>query len=541
GLRLLVYINDITLPILVARMLSELHLGSFTTSNALMALVWYGGFSVWATIVEQNQIDYRDRVKLKIRLTLTAAIHQTALRKRTEADAYSCGIRETQLLATHLVGLTGCVWLPIRVAGGLYVFYRQVGWAVIPGIALTLAYLPLRKHLVRRSTQARSLAAEASSQRVQKLTQLVENIVPLRLLGWDRLLAQGVQSVREAEELPHTTDANVGASLLAFARSVCRSGGPLASLFLYSAYSLTSADGRVTAEGVYLVQAILRELFPLLIDVPHAFDSWWAAQRPYHQIEELLSESPTLSHPTSTTIRSANGSFTWSPSEPSDVDTRMPQRLANLSAFTVKLAFESWIIMEFHPILILSLLVVIAIMRFIVTVSRDPLAGYLAAQAEALPMIDEEYQDSITGAQTIRAFGAHDYAKERLGSRLSAYAQAQRAGDCVETWIDMTMSLLRCVVTSIAFATALVSAANGVAIDPTFMALVYWSITFLLARIQHLHVGVVGRTGAGKTSIVMALLGLLPHDSGSIVIDGIDTTTVPLNTLRERLAVMTRD
>ncbi|KAJ2372199.1 hypothetical protein H4S02_009288, partial [Coemansia sp. RSA 2611] len=170
----------------------------------------------------------------------------------------------------------------------------------------------------------------------------------------------------------------------------------------------------------------------------------------------------------------------------SDVDTRMPQRLANLSAFTVKLAFESWIIMEFHPILILSLLVVIAIMRFIVTVSRDPLAGYLAAQAEALPMIDEEYQDSITGAQTIRAFGAHDYAKERLGSRLSAYAQAQRAGDCVETWIDMTMSLLRCVVTSIAFATALVSAANGVAIDPTFMALVYWSITFLLARIQHL-------------------------------------------------------
>ncbi|KAJ2730506.1 ATP-binding cassette glutathione S-conjugate transporter ycf1 [Coemansia sp. BCRC 34962] len=996
GLRLLVYINDVTLPILVARMLGELHVNTFSMANALFALVLYGGFSVWATAVEQNQIDLRDRVKLKIRLTLTAAIHQSKLRKGTptNADMYSCGIRDTQQLATHIVSLTGAIWLPVRVFGGLYVFYQQVGWAVIPGIAITMVYLPLRKHLVRHSTRAHTLATEAGSQRVQKLTQLVENIVPLRILGWDRLLARGIQSVREKEELLHTTNANTTASLLAFARTVCRSGGPLASLFLYSAYSLASTSRLfVTAEQVYLVQAILRELFPLLIDVPHAFDSWWAARRPYEQIEQqLLSESPLEPVPTSTTIQIANGSFTWSAtgqvlsipkllveqgqliavvgrvgagksslllallgemhqasgqfhmnhkhayvsqvpwlmsttirdnilfglpfnetwyttvinvcelshdldqmphgdhttvgnsgmvlsggqrmrvalaravyarpdvlllddilasvdahvgkrlvgrvlspmgvlpdtarivvtqspsvlaiahgicvvshgrvcspqplaellsdmdflgaiggttssslppvfSEPAplatppnsgslrpaaidkahelvvapkrqpanqwqqylvpvrymwricggpvialhcatvamqciasrnaqlwlakpvplnhdteawhptlshfamcmiwwaadvtlelggqycteviwrqlmfvkshsellsstisaplsffssrplgrilslftesqqDVDTRMPQRLANLSAFAVKLAFESWIILEFHPALIVSLLIVIAIMRFIVTVSRGPLAVYLAAQTEALPMIDEEYQDTLTGAQTVRAFGAHDYAKLRLSSRLSAFASAQRAGDCVETWIDMTMSLLRCLVTSIAFAIALLSAANNVEIDPTFMSLVYWSITFLLARIQHLvrhshalhsslerasrfieftlmdsesdqhrtksgaipaqwptagaiefrnvsaryesewvldrmsfttgagrHVGVVGRTGAGKTSIVMALLGSLHPESGTITIDGIDTSTVPLDLLRERLAVV---
>ncbi|KAJ1896156.1 hypothetical protein LPJ71_006598, partial [Coemansia sp. S17] len=169
-----------------------------------------------------------------------------------------------------------------------------------------------------------------------------------------------------------------------------------------------------------------------------------------------------------------------------DVDTRMPQRLANLATFAVKLSFESWVILTFHPALVASVAAVIIAMRYIVTASRGPLAMYLAAQTDARPMIDEQYQEALAGAQTIRAFGAYDYAERMLSTRVSAFAGAQRAGDCVETWIDMAMSLLRCAVTSIAFAIALLGAANGVSIDPTYMSLVYWSITFLLARIQHL-------------------------------------------------------
>ncbi|KAJ1649475.1 hypothetical protein GGF38_006101, partial [Coemansia sp. RSA 25] len=171
-----------------------------------------------------------------------------------------------------------------------------------------------------------------------------------------------------------------------------------------------------------------------------------------------------------------------------DVDTRMPQRLANLATFAVKLAFESWVILTFHPTLVTSVLAVILAMRYIVTASRGPLAVYLAAQTDARPMIDEQYQETLAGAQTIRAFGehAHTYAAHKLSDRLSAFVGAQRAGDCVETWIDMAMSLLRCAATSVAFAIALLGAASGVSVDPTYMSLVYWSITFLLARIQHL-------------------------------------------------------
>ncbi|KAJ2053978.1 hypothetical protein H4S04_000313 [Coemansia sp. S16] len=1002
-------------------------------SRALIALSIYSVLSVIATVIEQNQIDIRDKVKLKIRIALTAAVHQSMLlgssssaeARRLDTDMYSCGIRNTQQLATHIVNLTGAIWLPVRVTAGLYVFYRQVGWAVVPGIAIVLLYLPLRKLLVSRSTRAQVQAAKASSQRVGLLTQLVENIIPLRMLGWDRLLADRIQGLRERDELKFTVESNMATSLLSFARTACRSGGPLGSLFIYSVYYLTSSGYLyVTADQVYIVQAILRELFPLLIDVPHAFDSWWAARRPYEQIEGLLllqtepsQESRSSVLPAEIAIQIVDGLFTWTltdadrtqtlsipkldvtqgqliavvgkvgagksslllallgemkqssgetrinhklkfahvsqtpwlmsttirdnilfglpydetwytkvidccelqhdidhlvlrdqtivgnggmalsggqrvrvalaravyarpqvillddilasvdanvgkrlvdrvlsplgllsgstcivvtqspavlaiaygvcvvfkgrvsaprtlnellsdtgtdfcamagistleppvlaeplvlatppnssslrsatidnvtdtvnvpatdlavktqsvyqwqqylvpvrymlrlcggsvvalhcltvaaqciasrkaqlwlakpiplvdeqaaqPWHPTmwhfamctawwmadvtlelggqwwtevvwrrsmfvkshgellhstaraplsffasmplgrilslftdsqlDVDTRMPQRLANLATFAVKLSFESWVILTFHPALVASVVAVIIAMRYIVTASRGPLAVYLAAQTDARPMIDEQYQEALAGAQTIRAFGAYDYAARMLSTRVSAFVGAQRAGDCVETWIDMAMSLLRCAVTSIAFAIALLGAANGISIDPTYMSLVYWSITFLLARIQHLvrhshalfssldraarfikftdmesetdlrdrkakdkvpehwpssgsivfskvcaryssvkssdwipvgelvlnqisftiesgqHVGIVGRTGAGKTSIAMALLGLLSPESGTITIDSIDITSVTLDILRERLAVV---
>ncbi|KAL9386523.1 hypothetical protein Peur_019647 [Populus x canadensis] len=51
-------------------------------------------------------------------------------------------------------------------------------------------------------------------------------------------------------------------------------------------------------------------------------------------------------------------------------------------------------------------------------------------------------------------------------------------------------------------------------------------------------VGVVGRTGAGKSSILNALFRLTPICSGCIVVDGLDITDVPVRDLRPRFAVV---
>mmetsp|Transcript_5514 Transcript_5514/g.18237 ORF Transcript_5514/g.18237 Transcript_5514/m.18237 type:complete len:375 (+) Transcript_5514:3652-4776(+) len=54
-------------------------------------------------------------------------------------------------------------------------------------------------------------------------------------------------------------------------------------------------------------------------------------------------------------------------------------------------------------------------------------------------------------------------------------------------------------------------------------------------------VGIVGRTGAGKSSILVALFRMGELRAGSITIDGIDTATLALYELRSRLAIIPQD
>ncbi|KAK0669314.1 P-loop containing nucleoside triphosphate hydrolase protein [Cercophora samala] len=54
-------------------------------------------------------------------------------------------------------------------------------------------------------------------------------------------------------------------------------------------------------------------------------------------------------------------------------------------------------------------------------------------------------------------------------------------------------------------------------------------------------VGVVGRTGAGKSSLTLALFRFLEARSGAIYIDGIDISKIKLHDLRSRLAIIPQD
>lgn len=55
------------------------------------------------------------------------------------------------------------------------------------------------------------------------------------------------------------------------------------------------------------------------------------------------------------------------------------------------------------------------------------------------------------------------------------------------------------------------------------------------------HVGVVGRTGAGKSSLTLALTRLIGVRDGRILVDGVDISTVKLDVLRRQIMVIPQD
>jgi ABC-type multidrug transport system fused ATPase/permease subunit len=64
-------------------------------------------------------------------------------------------------------------------------------------------------------------------------------------------------------------------------------------------------------------------------------------------------------------------------------------------------------------------------------------------------------------------------------------------------------------------------------------------LTFNIERNER--IGVVGRTGAGKSSLTLALFRFLEAREGSIHIDGLDISTINLHALRSRLAIIPQD
>ncbi|RFU80780.1 abc bile acid transporter [Trichoderma arundinaceum] len=153
-------------------------------------------------------------------------------------------------------------------------------------------------------------------------------------------------------------------------------------------------------------------------------------------------------------------------------------------------------------------------------------APYTALLTSQRPML-EHANSAATGLLTIRAFAKTKSYVERSFRDLNCLAETPReteeGEDAPEGWPKEGAVQVQGL--GIRYGSDLRSALNG--------------ISFSINPRQRL--GIVGRTGAGKTSLTSALLRFIDASEGRILIDGIDISTLKLGALRAAVAIIPQD
>ncbi|KVI03845.1 AAA+ ATPase domain-containing protein [Cynara cardunculus var. scolymus] len=160
---------------------------------------------------------------------------------------------------------------------------------------------------------------------------------------------------------------------------------------------------------------------------------------------------------------------------------------------------------------------------------------YMASSRELVRIVSIQkspiinlFGESIAGAATIRGFGQEKRFMKRNLYLLDCFARPFFCSIAAIEWLCLRMELI----STFVFAFCLVRYKEN-------LPVVLRGVTCEFPGGKK--IGIVGRTGSGKSTLIQALFRLIEPESGRIIIDNIDISSIGLHDLRGRLSIIPQD
>ncbi|KOO23503.1 multidrug resistance-associated protein 3, partial [Chrysochromulina tobinii] len=312
--------------------------------------------------------------------------------------------------------------------------------------------------------------------------------------------------------------------------------------------------------AVYVAAALVSALCILLRSVLLAYASVSAGRRIHDDAVRAVFASPASFFdvtPLGRIINRFSGDV-------QKVDTALASSLSQFVSYSVSLVCTLAIIVVNSLFILLSLPPLGIAYLYTSSYYRNSAREVQRLESISKSPIYASFQEALNGASSIHAYAANSRFEESNRKNNDYNLRANYISLAANRWLTVRLELYSNILLFLTALLAVLEAMQTASLDESDpqvrtaaalrasaagLALTYApgltdTLNFLIRQLTLLEtqmIGIVGRTGAGKSSILVCLYRLAELRSGAIIIDGLDLARVPLPTLRARLAIIPQD